>query len=174
MAKHLVKCLYCGKMFDANKEEFVMPSSRRYAHKACAEKNEQEKTKEQKDKEALEAYIKSLFQLDKIPAKIQKQIEQYIKEKEYTYSGIKRSLIYFFEIKQNSLEKANGGIGIVPWVYQDAYNYYYNLWLAQQRNQDKNLEDYKPNEITITITPPERKIKRRKIFSFLDMKETDD
>jgi hypothetical protein len=45
----------------------------------------------------------------------------------YTYSGIHRSLEYFYEVKGNSLDKANGGIGIVPFVYQDAYNYYYSL-----------------------------------------------
>lgn len=173
MAKHLVKCLYCGETFDANKEPFVMANSRRYAHKNCAEKHEKEKTKEQLDKEALEKYIKQLFNVNKISVKIQKQIDQYIKENNYTYSGIRRSLVYFFEIKNNPIEKANGGIGIVPWVYQEAYNYYYNLWLAQQRNSDKDIKDYRPNEIIITISPPERKIKKRKLFSFLD-KETDD
>jgi hypothetical protein len=48
---------------------------------------------------------------------------------EYTYSGIKRTLEYFYEVKKNSIEKANGGIGIVPWVYEEAKRYYYNQWL---------------------------------------------
>ena len=33
MAKHMVKCLYCGQMFDANIEPFVKPNARRYALK---------------------------------------------------------------------------------------------------------------------------------------------
>lgn len=47
----------------------------------------------------------------------------------YTYSGILRTLKYVFEVKNGDLSKANGGIGIVPWKYQEAYNYYYNQWL---------------------------------------------
>ena len=32
---HNVKCFYCGGSFDRDKEAFVQPSSRRYAHAAC-------------------------------------------------------------------------------------------------------------------------------------------
>ncbi len=31
----------------------------------------------------------------------------------------------FYEVKQNPVEKSNDGIGIVPWVYKQAFNYYY-------------------------------------------------
>ena len=149
-----------------------MINSRRYAHISCAEKQQKEKTKEELDKEELENYIKQLFGITQLTPKIKKQIKKYIKEENYSYSGIRRSLVYFYEIKHNSLEKSNDGIGIVPWVYCDAYNYYYNLWLAQQKNQDKNIDDYKPKEIVITIPPPERKIKKKTLFSFLDKEET--
>ena len=37
MAKRMLKCLYCGQYFDANQEPTVQVSSRRYAHKACAD-----------------------------------------------------------------------------------------------------------------------------------------
>lgn len=171
--KHLVKCPYCGETFDANKEPFVMVNSRRYAHKKCAEKKEKEKSKEEIDKENLQKYIKQLFGINTLSAKINKQIDRFIKENEYTYSGIHRSLIYFYEIKKNPIDKANEGLGIVPWIYEEAKRYYYNLWLAQQRNTNKVIEDYKPKEVIITIPPPERKVKRRKIFSFLDKEEKD-
>ena len=29
MAKHIVKCYYCGKQFDANEEEYVKVNNRR-------------------------------------------------------------------------------------------------------------------------------------------------
>ena len=82
-------------------------------------------------------------------------------------------MFYFYEVKRNSLDKSNDGIGIVPWVYQEAYNYYYSLWEAQNRNQNKVIDDYKPNEIIITIPPPRRKLKKSKLFSFLDKEETE-
>ena len=33
---HLVKCLYCGQQFDADKIAYVKPNNTRYAHKTCA------------------------------------------------------------------------------------------------------------------------------------------
>lgn len=148
-----------------------MVNSRRYAHVECFEKHQKEKSKEELDKEELEKYIKQLFNINKLSVKIQKQIDKFVKENNYSYSGIKRSLIYFYEIKKNSLDKANDGIGIVPYVYQEAYQYYYNLWIAQQKNINKELIDYQPRSITITIKPPQRKIKKRNLFNFLDSEE---
>ena len=58
MAKHLVKCYYCGQTFDANKEKFIMVNSRRYAHENCYNNNQTQKTKDELDKEELENYIK--------------------------------------------------------------------------------------------------------------------
>ena len=89
-------------------------------------------------------------------------------EYNFTYSGIHKSLTYFFEVKGNSIEKANGGIGIVPYVYQQAYRYYYALWEAQQKNKDKVVVEYVPTVKEIVIPVPQRQVKKRKVFSFLD------
>lgn len=171
MAKHIVKCAICGKQFDANAEPYIKVNSRRYAHESCALSADEKKTKEQKDKEALEAYILQLFKIEYITPKIRKQIESYIKENNYTYSGIHKALVYFFEIKGNTTDKANGGIGIVPYTYEAAYRYYYALWEAQQKNENKvqKIQEYVPKVIEIRIQNPERKVKkRRNLFSFLD------
>lgn len=105
--------------------------TRRYAHIDCARTQEENKSKIEKDKEALETYIRQLFNMSTINSKIQRQIKSYMKEYSYTYSGIHKTLKYFYEVKGGSVEKANGGIGIVPYIYDDAYRYYYNLWEAQ-------------------------------------------
>ena len=83
MAKHMVKCLYCGQMFDANIEPFVKPNARRYAHVACARTEEENQTQEEKDKRELEEYIKELFGVSTIPVKIRKQMDTFRKEKNY-------------------------------------------------------------------------------------------
>lgn len=165
---HNVKCPICGKTFDRDKVPFVQVSARRYAHKECSMSEDERKTQEIKDKEELDNYIMSLFKMTYVDARIQKQIKKYVDENNYTYSGIKKALVYFFEIKGNSVEKANGGIGIVPYVYQQAYNYYYSLWLAQQKNEDKVVEEYVPIVKEIIIPVPERKVRKRPLFSFLD------
>ena len=116
----------------------------------------------------LEEYILSLFKIDFIGARIRKQINQYIEEYHYTYSGIRKALYYFYEIKGNSIEKANGGIGIIPYIYNEAYDYFFAIWKAQEVNNNKNIEKYVPSATEIIIKNPERKVKKRKLFSFLD------
>lgn len=170
---HVVTCIYCKKKFDRDKYPFVQVSNRRYAHTECSMSDEQRKAKEESDKEALNNYIMKLFNTTYVDARIQKQIKQYVDEYHFTYSGIQKALTYFFEIKGNSLEKANGGIGIVPYVYKNAYNYYFSLWQAQQKNEDKVVTDYVPNIKEIVIPRPQRKVKKRQLFTFLD-KENDE
>lgn len=165
---HKVKCVYCGKVFDRDKEPSVQVSNRRYAHKDCS-LTEDEKTKQQEqEKKALEEYIMKLFNTTYVEARIQKQIKQYIDEYNYTYSGMHKALIYHFEVKGGSIEKANGGIGIIPYVYNQAYRYYFSLWEAQQKNKDVIVNEYIPKVKEITIPIPQRKIKKRKLFAFLD------
>lgn len=168
---HKVKCYYCGEIFDRDLYPFIQVSKRRYAHKECSMSEDEKKLQENKDREELYDYIMKLFNISFVDPKIQKQIKKYIEENNYTYSGIKKALVYFFEIKGNSVEKANGGIGIVPYVYTQAYNYYYSLWLAQQKNEDKVVQEYIPKIKEIVIPIPEKNPRKRKLFSFLDDEE---
>lgn len=113
----------------------------------------------------------NLFNYDYVPPRAKKQINHFIQEYNYTYSGMLKALVYFYEIKGGSIEDAHDGIGILPYIYQDAYNYYYNLWLAKQKNEDKELERYKPRVIEVKIAPPKREVYKRKLFTFLDEEE---
>ena len=164
MVQHYVKCKYCGETFNRDAEPTVQVSAKRYAHKKCAEEHEKNKTQEEKDLEALEKYIMNLFEEPYINAHIKKQIKDYKTEYNYTYSGMLKSLIYWFDIKGNSIDKANGGIGIVPYIYDTACLYYYNLYLAQTANSDKNIEQYRPKEKIVKIPPPYKQKKKPKLF----------
>lgn len=162
LAKHLVKCFYCDETFDANEEDFIKVNARRYAHRRCAEKQEFEKTPEEKDREELEDYIKKLFGFAVLPKRVKNQIDRlHGKEFNYSYSGIRKTLIYWFEVKGESLEKANDGIGIVEWVWDRAYDYWYRIYLLQEVNADKEIEKmYKvKNSVTIKSPKAEKKIK---------------
>ena len=132
-----------------------------------------DKTKEERDKEALEVYIKKLFMTQIVPPRAQKQIKQFVEENKYTYSGILKSLKYFYEVKNGSLEKANGGIGIVPYIYDNAYQYYYAIWLAE--NENTKILEQQPSilsipQVEIHITSPKKEPvgRKRTYFSFLD------
>ena len=165
---HIVTCVYCKQRFDRDKLPFIQVSQRRYAHQECSLSEDQKKDKEEQDKINLENYILQLFKVDYIDPRVRKQIKQYREEYNYTYSGIHKALVYHFEIKGGSIEKANGGIGIVPYVYQHAYNYYLALWQAKQRNQDKVINEYVPKVKEVVISRPQRKVKKRELFTFLD------
>ena len=57
---------------------------------------DEKKLQENKDREELYDYIMKLFNISFVDPKIQKQIKKYIEENNYTYSGIKKALVYFF------------------------------------------------------------------------------
>ena len=50
------------------------------------------------------------------------------KEYNYSYTGIQKTLYWWYEIKKNDLSKANDGIGIVPFIYKDACDYFYRIY----------------------------------------------
>lgn len=81
-----------------------------------------------------------------------------------------KSLKYFYEIKGNDIKKANGGIGIIPYVYKQAHDYYYALWEAQQKNESKIeiIQNFIPQVKEIKIQRPQLKPKKKDLFTFLD------
>lgn len=162
-AARMVKCKYCGKQFNRNAEPYVECGGRRYAHKACAEQLPQD----EKDYAELEKYIKKLFDIDTLTVKIKKQITTFKNENNYTYSGILKTLYWWFELKGNSLEKANNGIGIVPFVYNDAHDYYYRLYLAQMANDISDIQKMSNIETKeIEIGSPRVRTEPLKLFNF--------
>jgi len=165
---HPVTCFYCKKKFDRDKIPTYQLSQRRYAHLSCYQEAQKREKKEQADKEKLLKYLQDKFGDISTNMKIKKQLKTFIEVNKYTYSGIHRALCYFYDIKKNPINKANNGIGIVPYVYREAYNYYYNIWLAQQKNQNKTIKEFIPSTQEVHIPIPKKKIKKRKLFNFLD------
>ena len=162
MAKLLAKCYYCGEQFDRNQEEWVSVNARRYAHKKCYEAVQSEKTQEEKEYEELIKYIKQKYNYQNTPAKISRQITDYKKQYNFSYSGMLKALTWWFDIKHNTLEGTNGGIGILPYIYNDARTYYYGLYLAQVNNQNKDIT-YKTEEVE--IAPPQAYVAQPKLFN---------
>ena len=160
MAKKMCICKICGKQFDRNAEQAVIAGPRRYAHQKCLPTGELVPMENPIDPELdkLNNYIINLLGKDYNAARVKKQIKDF-KEQGMSYSGMLKSLIYFYEVKGNSKEKANGGIGIVSFVYKDAYNYYYDLFMAQQRNENKKPFIERVREIIIKPPKVEKPVK---------------
>lgn len=146
---HLVKCAICNQIFDRDKIQAVRHGARRYSHFQCEPEGEKVPLpKKDEDLEKLLKYINKIFNGNQNQARVNQSIKKFHEEYNYSYSGMQKALTYFYEVKKNSIEKANNSISIIPFIYQDAYNYYYDLFLAQQKNEDKILE-IKEKEVII-------------------------
>ena len=157
---HYVICPYCGERFNRDEVKDWVKVGRRYAHNKCAEEHEITMTQEERDAEALHLYCKELFGEDYNYVMTKKLTDRYIKEYGYTYSGIKKSLQWFYEIKGNSKEKANGSVGIVPYCYEESRKYFYNLYLAEQKNKEFVRGKQAIREVNIASPPQTIKIKK--------------
>ena len=176
MAAHMVKCLFCGKVFDAQESGkdiiWYKPRNNRYAHIECGKQKEAEKTQDEKDYERLYYYVKEQQKNNFDYIKFKKIVEAWHKDYNFTYNGMYYSLIYFYEIKKNSKQKfIDGSIGIIPFVYKDAENYYYNIYIASQRAGTGNYDATRSQ--TIEISPPAAKQRIPKLFN-LDMEDDDE
>lgn len=166
---NFVKCYYCKKEINKTTDNYQQITNSRYAHANCVHLEEQ---REKTDSEKLDIYIMKLFELEFVPPNTRKQINQYIQEYNYTYSGILKSLQYYYEIKGHQVDRAyNNSIAIVPYIYQQAYQYFYSLWLAQSRNENKNINEYIPKARVIRAPAPTCRLRKRKPFDFLDKEE---
>lgn len=165
---HKVKCFVCGLTFDRDKIPAVMVTKSRYAHKTCAEGVGSQMIAAEKDKASFYQYLAKLFGDDYDFVINQKLAESYVNDYNFTYSGMQKALYYFYEVEHNDIANAKGRIGIIPYAYEPAYRYFYDLWEKQQSNKDKNVEDYKPKTIKVSIPEPQRNIKKPKLFTFLD------
>lgn len=116
----IVKCLYCGQPIDRDKEKCQRVQSRRYAHLTCHAPKPG--VDEALTTEIME-YCKEIFGPEADYGHIGSQIKKYVADGK-TRQGILLTLKYWYGVKKNSTDKSNGGIGIVPYVYDDAKKYW--------------------------------------------------
>lgn len=166
---HKCKCAVCGQDFDRDKIQAVKYGARRYAHYTCAPDKElvplpppKEKTEDQ----LILEYCSNLFGSSMNAAMIKRQIKIFVKDYGYTKSGILKTLQYWYDIKHNDISKSNGAIGIVPYVFNDAKQYYFQLFVAQESN--KNIISYKPKIEDVTIPSPRMFVRPPRLFNMED------
>lgn len=160
MAKHVVMCRACGKYFDTNtipQEDWVMPSKRWYYHTQCF--NDWKNNLDNVTDDDWVLYIYDFLARDlKVSYNYhmcEAQRQKFIKENKCTNKGIYFTLKYFYEVKHNSWDKSNGGIGIVPYVYKEATEYWTDIeW--KKRGFMKAIEE----QIVIRSHRPIKTIKK--------------
>lgn len=153
-SKRSVICPYCSESFLRDRVLWVKQKNR-YWHKECWERYLTDKEKEKQDFQKLLTYINKLYGFEKTPTNIIVHINRMKKEYKFTNSGILGTLKYFYEIKKNSLDKSNNGVGIVPYVYDEAKRYYAQIKKAKQQAEGIKEDELKFEKKEIVIHPPE-------------------
>ena len=131
----LVECRICkNKDIDRNTQQegvdWIMPSKGWYYHKSCYE------TWKQSTPATDEEYRAFIFDFIARDLKVsydyhmcKAQIDKFVRENRMTVKGIFFTLKYFYEVKHGDWNKGHGGIGIVPYVYNEACAY----WVSREK-----------------------------------------
>lgn len=143
------KCLFCGGIVNIVEEEFEKVSNR-YAHKNCYDNDTTGKVKELQDKKKLINYILEIYQTNKLPTNIARQIQQYYNEGK-TYEGIYFALFYFHNAKKNPVFLNKPTIGIVPYIYDEANKHYQKIRQRMENEKKKTKEDIKQAQNMKTV-----------------------
>lgn len=133
---HRVKCLECGEYFDRDIIE-CRKIGNRYAHKICPNQfhANPELVKIEQEKTQFYTYIKKLYGKKYNYMTINNQAESYIEDYGYTWSGMAGTLHWFYDILKKPFDK-NKGIGIIPYVYEQAKEYYTTIAEAERANKE--------------------------------------
>lgn len=179
MAKAMVECRVCKQKFNrldpalVEGEYWVKPVNLHYYHKKCYEDFAKKKGQIGKDgieleagevvwKSAAEDYLKRDLKISINFKKFNSQWKKFV-EKGCTPKGIYFTLRYFYDICKNLPEKSEGGIGIVPRVYEEATAYW-----GERNQRDKGIvarieqqikEAAAQNVIQVNLKKPKKQVK---------------
>lgn len=165
-----VKCYYCNKEVDRTLGfGYRQLPNKRWAHDNCAESHAK---KENPDNE-IHKKMKELLGDGYAKAKVDKQIKEY-KQEGKTSENILKTLEYWYDIKKSSVEQANGGIGIVGYIYKDALEYFNNKERVQKQTNEispeiiNNIVAQQNRESGASIKKENLKKPRKKLYFRLD------
>lgn len=121
--------------------------------------------RESQDYKDLIAYICELYQIDAPTGWMLKQIKDFKEQFNYTYRGMKTTLHYFYEIQEGNDVADSMGIGIVPFVYDEAKKFYIDKKAVKDSVSDCDLDKMQNNRRIIKM----RKLNRPDENKYKDM-----
>ncbi len=154
----LVKCPYCESQLP--KDEAV-EYKKRYYHESCFNTWRQEA---EHRKELIE-YILELYKLEAPTGMMLKQIKEFQEDFKYKLKGIELALRYFYETLGNPVQEGSG-IGIVPYVYEDAKKHY--IMKMNVKESLKDIEKDVEQKVVVVQSPQftyQKKVKQIDISS---------
>lgn len=170
-------CRVCKQEIDKTLDDWIMPSKNYYFHKSCyGNFKDAKEIKTDKDYEPLIFdYIARDLKVSYDYYKIKAQINQFVKDG-MTCKGILFTLKYYYDrYGKDNWERGYGGIGIVPYCYKEATDYWVNIEIKKQGSCDKiikQLEQLKTKPIQ-EIKFNKNKVKKKSILTFDDILKGD-
>lgn len=151
---NIVHCRICKGEIDRNIDpeghDWLMASKNFFYHRSCYENWKKGVPKND------DAYVSFIYDFISRDLKVkydyhmcEAQRQKFLKEHKMTNKGIFFTLKYFYEVKKGSWEKSHGGIGIVPYIYNEACSYWVQKEkeskgiVAQIENQMKQAQERK-------------------------------
>lgn len=133
---YLYTCPGCNKKFLRGDffDYWYEPGTNRRWHGECHRRAEFERQRLNNPEEIreIQTLAKKYLGSDYDQFKVREQITEIAIKPGIKLTGIAATLRYWYEVKGADPSKANGGIGIVPHIYEDAKKYY-----KQKRIKDK-------------------------------------
>lgn len=161
----MIKCSYCGKQISTAKYKTVKGKKYHYECYAEMTSKAQEVEVEKKINFSGEAYQKlinyivELYSVKSIPQKVlkstaQQEVERIMGTYGYSYEGIYNSLVYYHHILGNDIY-GRVSIGIVPYIYDEAKEFFNDIDRANKENQGKGNGE----TVVAKIATPDCKMK---------------
>jgi hypothetical protein len=146
------KCPHCN--YEVKEEDAIYNTkTKRYYHEFCYN--------ELLERKKLCDYVCELLNYKKPSVRIYQQMTNYY-ERGVSYTDMLLALKYFYEIKKGDINKSQGGIGIIPYVLDEAKEFA----TLEKIKQDKLIAKFETNAIekkeTIIVHIIERNNKQRK------------
>ena len=165
-----VKCPICGEL--NYKEDSTQAGTRYYCKGECLEEileKQSEKDREKEDWSELYHYIIEIYG-HKPTGMMFKQLGDYRKDPyNYTNKGMYLTLKYFYETKgQTAME--NRGLGIIPYIYEDAKkNYIEQMEVSEYNSEFESSEQVK----RVKINRRKNKSKEKLMDSIINFDDID-
>lgn len=116
-----MKCAECEKLVD--KDQAVKYNNKNFHPQCYGAKLERQE---------LFDYICMIFKLKKPGPKVNSQRRTFIDKYGFSDVGMLNALKYIYEVKKDNPAKAREGIGLIPYVYEEAENYFKQQERIQQ------------------------------------------
>lgn len=164
----MAECRVCKRQINKKEDDWIMPSKNYYYHKKCYENwKKAEPASDEEYKDLIYDFIKRDLKKNYDYWVCETQRKKFLKQK-MTNKGIFFSLKYFYEVKHGDWEKGHGGIGIVPFIYNDACAY----WAARERQAEGTIAEIERQMIAASQRTKKvvrkKEIKPRKTVISLD------